>query len=291
MRVFVTGASGFIGSATVRDLLAAGHQVIGMVRSEKSAALLDGLDVEIYYGSIDDPKSLQTGAEKADGVIHTAYNHDFSNYGNAAETDRQAIEAIGEVLAGSNRPFLVAGGTLGLKLGSVLTETDPASPQLPRKSESAILAVAEKGVRASVVRLAPSVHAEGDKGFITMIINTARAKGVSAYIGDGASRWNSVHRLDAASLFRLGLESAPAGSRLHAVGDEGVSGREIAELIGRKLNLPVVSIPLEQATEHFGFLGQLFAMDSPASSALTQQLVGWKPVQPGLLADMEQYYL
>jgi nucleoside-diphosphate-sugar epimerase len=288
MRVFVTGATGFIGSAVVRELTDTGHQVIGLARSDAAAAALGAAGAEVHGGALDDLDSLRSGAATADGVIHTAFIHDFSDYAAAAETDRRAIEAIGETLAGSDRPLVVASGMAALTPGRLATEEDAVNPNVPRLSEQTALPFAERGVRVSVLRLPPSVHGEGDHGFVAHLINTARAKGISAYPGDGSNRWPAVHRLDAAQLFRLALENAPAGARLHAVGDEGVAVRDIAEVIGRHLGLPVNSIPAETAFDHFGFIGAIFAMEMGASSALTQQKLNWHPSRPGLIADLEE---
>ena len=288
MKVFITGASGFVGSAVVAELLTAGHQVVGLARSDAAAAAIAATGAEVLRGSLDDLDSLRQGATAADGVIHCAFIHDFSNFAASAAADRRAIETLGEVLTGSNRPLIVTAGTAGLAPGRLVTEKDAAPAGVPRCSEPAGLALAEHGVRVSVMRLPPSVHGEGDHGFVPQLINIARAKGVSAYPGDGANRWAAVHRLDAARLYRLALETAPAGTLVHAIGDEGVSSRAIAEIIGRHLNLPVSSVPVDQAAEHFGWLGAFFVMDLPASSALTQQRFGWQPVQPSLLADLDQ---
>jgi nucleoside-diphosphate-sugar epimerase len=294
MKVFVTGATGFIGSAIVRELLANGHQVLGLARSDASAASLAATGAEVHRGSLDDLESLRSGAAAADGVIHTAYNHDFSDYIGAAQTDQRAIEAFGEVLAGSNRPLVITSGTAGLTPGSSGTEEDAGdsnSPMAPRLvSEAVALSLAARGVRSSVVRLPPSVHGKGEHGFVPMLISIARAKGVSAYPGTGSNRWPAVHRLDAARLFRLALENAPAGSRLHGVADEGVPVREIAAVIGRRLSIPVASLPVEEAVEHFGWLGRALLLDNPASSVLTQQLLGWHPTEPSLLADLDHDY-
>ena len=288
MNVFVTGASGFIGSATVRELIAAGHQVVGLARSDKSAASVASMGAEVLRGDLDDLDSLRRGAAASDGVIHTAFMHDFSNFGKAADADRSAIETIGAVLAGSDRPLVVAAGTPGLVEGRVVTEDERFVARLPRFSEDAALLLTSQRVRVSVMRLARSVHGEGDHGFAAQLINIARSKGVAGYPGDGSYRWPAVHRLDAARLFRLALESAPAGTRLHAVADEGIPVRDIANVIGRHLNIPVVSVPLSEADDHFGFLGRILTFDCPSSSTLTQERFGWHPEQPGLLADLDQ---
>ena len=288
MRVFVTGATGFIGSAIVPELLSAGHQVIGLARSDAAAASLTAARAQVHRGDLGDPGSLRSAAAASDGVIHTGYNHDFSDIPGAAQTDRRAIEALGEALAGSGRPLVVAAGTALVMPGRLATEEDevPGSGVHPRVSEQVALSFAGRGVRVCVLRLPPSVHGEGDHGFVPHLINVARAKGFSAYVGDGANRWAAVHRLDAAHLFRLALDTAPAGARLHAVGDEGVPFRDIAGVVGRHLNLPVTAISREEADEHFGWFALFASIDVPASSALTQQRMGWHPVQPGLIADL-----
>ncbi len=295
MRVFVTGASGYIGSAIVRELIGAGHQVLGLARSEAGAEKVASAGAEVHRGNIDDLDCLRRGAAAADGVIHTAYIHDFSDMASAAQTDLRAVETIGAVLEGSGKPLVITSGTLMLTYllppGQPGTEENVAEPGsvLPRiASENAAIALAERGVRSAVVRLPPTVHGEGDQGFVPTLIGIARSKGVSAYPGDGSNHWPSVHRLDAAHLFCLALEKAQAGSVLHAVADQGIPVREIAGAIGRGLNVPVVALPVEEASAHFGFLGQLFSADSPVSSALTQQRLGWYPAQPGLLADLAQ---
>ena len=247
------------------------------------------LGAEVLRGDLDDLDSLRRGAAASDGVIHTAFMHGSTDFAKAAEADRRAIEAIGAVLAGSDRPFVVAAGTPGLVEGRVVTEDQKFVSSLPRSSEDAALLLTSQGVRVSVVRLPRSVHGESDHhGFVPQLINIARSKGVAGYPGDGSYRWPAVHFLDAAHLFCIALESAPAGTRLHAVGDEAIPVRDIASAIGRHLNIPVVSVPLSEADDYFGFLGRVLTLDCPSSSALTQQRFGWHPEQPGLLADLDQ---
>ncbi|RKH54413.1 SDR family oxidoreductase [Corallococcus sp. AB049A] len=287
MRVFVTGASGFIGSAVVPELLGAGHQVVGLARSDASARALEAAGAEVHRGSLDDPDSLRAGAAKADGVIHLAFIHDFSRFEDSVRADARAIEAMGQALEGSQRPFVIAAGLLFLAPGRIAMETDAAAPSGRGASESMMLALAGRGVRTSIVRLSPTVHGKGDHGFVPHLIASARRTGVAAYVGEGTNRWPGVHRSDAARLFRLALERAPAGSRLHAVADEGVPARDIASVIGRRLGVPVASKTPAEADGFLGFLGPLFALDAPASSARTRELLGWKPEGPGLLADLE----
>jgi nucleoside-diphosphate-sugar epimerase len=289
MRVFVTGATGFVGSAVATELQTAGHEVLALARSDSAAVALANAGVEVLRGSLEDLESLRRGAGASEGVVHTAFVHDFSNFLHSCEIDKRAIETMGDVLAGSNRPLVVSAGTLAIRPGHIATEDDahaPAASHLPRVSERAALEIASKGVRASVVRLSV-VHGDGDRGFIPALIAIARERGVSGYIGDGSNRWGAVERLDAARLFRLALEKAPAGSRWHAVADEGVPARDIAAAIGRGLNVPVVSIEPERAQEHFGWIAAFFAMDGPASNAITRQRLGWNPTHRGLVEDLE----
>lgn len=293
MRVFVTGATGFIGTAVVRELIEAGHQVVGLARSDKSADTLKVAGAEVHRGSLDDLDSLRSGASAADGVIHLAFKHDFSDYDKAVADDLRAVKAMGEVLEGTGKPFVITSGTLMLTYvlppGQIGTEKDVVDNTVPRgEAENEVISLAERGVRSSFVRLAPSVHGETRAGFVSMLIDIARDKRVSAYIGDGSNRWPAVHYLDAARLFRLALEDAPAGSILHGVGDEGVPVRDIAQIIGRHLNLPVVSLSKEEAAVHFGFFGAFAPTDNPTSSALTQERLGWQPVHPKLIPDLEK---
>jgi nucleoside-diphosphate-sugar epimerase len=302
MRVFVTGASGWIGSAVVPELIGAGHEVVGLARSDASAASLTAAGAKVQRGSLDDLDGLRSAATASDGVIHLAFKHELAfggDFQGAADADRRAVETFGEALAGSDRPLLIASGTLMIAPGRLVTERDghgpasdmPAFGEGPRtrwETAELVLSMASRGVRSSVVRLPPTNHGDGDNGFMATLVAIAREKGVSGYIGDGANLWPAVHRLDSAHLFRLALEQAPATSTLHAVAEEGVPIRDVAEVIGRHLELPVASVSPEDAGEHFTWLAHFLGADSPASSELTRELLGWNPTQPGLIADLEE---
>jgi nucleoside-diphosphate-sugar epimerase len=289
MRIFLTGATGFIGSAIVPELINAGHQVLGLARSEGGAQSLLAAGAEVHRGDLDDLDSLRRGAELSDGVIHTAFNHDFSKFAANCEADRRVVEAMGSVLAGSGHPFVITSGTgMARTPGRPSTEEDAPNSPIPRvASEVEAASVAARGVRVSLIRL-PQVHDTVKQGLITYLIAVAREKGVSAYVGDGLNRWPAVHRLDCARLYKLALENGSAGARYNAVAEEGVPLREIAEVIGRGLKLPVVSLSPEEAGEHFGWLAAFVGFDVPASSALTQERLGWHPTGPALIADLEQ---
>lgn len=291
MRVFLTGATGFIGSAIVQELTSHGHDVLGLARSDASAEKLARIGIACHRGALEDPDSLAAAARACDGVIHTAFIHDFKDIPAAGRTDRAAIAAIGAALAGTGKPLVVTSGLAHLTPGQIGTEDMPADPasgivhRIP--SEDATLALAAHGVRASLIRLAASVHGDGDYAFVPALIGIARAKAVAATIGAGLTRWPAVHRLDAARLFRLALEHGDAGARYHGVGDQGITQAEIAAVIARKLNVPLVRLTAEDAAAHFGWLAHFLAIDMPASSALTQQRLGWQPVHPGLIEDLQ----
>jgi nucleoside-diphosphate-sugar epimerase len=292
MRIFITGGTGFIGSAVVKELLGAGHKVVGLARSEKSAAALRNVGAEIISGSLENLDTLRKGANEADGVIHLGFNNDFSNFAKSCEADKIAIETIGETLAGTNKPLVVTAGVAGVHTGNILTEDySPgaiAEKVSPRKSERTALSFVSKGVSVSVVRLPPSVHGEGRAGFVSILIETARKTGVSAYLGKGQNRWSAVHHRDAARVFALALEKGAASAVYHAVSDTGVAVKDIAEVIGQKLDIPVTSKSQLAALTHFGaFFGMTAALDCPAASEITQNALGWKSQQLGLLEDLE----
>jgi nucleoside-diphosphate-sugar epimerase len=282
MRVFVTGATGFIGSAIVKELLGAGHQVLGLARSDSGAKAVAAAGAEVQRGSLEDIDSLKQGAQAVDGVIHTAFIHDFTNVAANAATDKAAIEALTVALAGSNKPLIVSSGCLGLA-----TEEDAPPPDYPRKSEQTALAAVSQGVRAMVIRLPPSVHGDGDHGFVPALIKLAREQGSSIYVGDGQNLWSAGHRLDAAKLYRLALEKGGAGAVFHGVGDEGIPTRQIAEIIARRVNVPAVSKTPDEAAALLGFIGRVLGVGGRTSSRLTQERLGWKPTHVGLVEDLE----
>lgn len=296
MRIFVTGASGWIGSAVVPELIDAGHEVVGLARSDASAAALTAAGAEVVRGTVDDLGVLREAAAASDGVVHLAFKHDIAFSGDfkgAAEADRRAVDTIGAALVGTDRPFVIASGVVGLAPGRPSTEqdmpTNDGSPISIRVATAeAVLALASQGVRSSVVRLAPTCHGDGDNGFMATLVATARAKAVSGYVGDGANRWPAVHRLDAAHLFRLAVEKAPAGSVLHGVAEEGVALRDVAEVIGRHLDVPVTSVAPENAAGHFAWLAAFVGIDAPASNRLTRELLAWEPLHPSLLEDLDK---
>ncbi|MDB6076264.1 MAG: 3-beta hydroxysteroid dehydrogenase [Akkermansiaceae bacterium] len=288
MRVFVTGATGFVGSAVVQELLGAGHEVLGLARSDAGAAALAAAEVEVHRGSLEDLDSLRSGAAATDGVIHTAFNHDFSKFAENCEAERRAIEALGDGLEGSGKPVVITSGVALVAPGRLATEDDAAVPHpaFPRHVEEAANRLVARGIYASLVRLSPSVHGAGDHGFVPILIGIARENSVAAYVGDGLNRWPGVHRLDAARLYRLALEKGEAGARYHGVGEEGVPFRDIAEVIGRHLNVPVVSKTAEEAAGHFGWFARFAGIDCPASNQRTRDLLGWEPREAGLLEDI-----
>jgi len=304
MKIFVTGASGWIGSDVVLELLGAGHEVVGLARSEESAQKLEAAGAMVQRGDLDDPDGLAKAAADSDGVIHLAFQHEVAfggNFAAAAAADRRVVEAMGAALADSDRPLVLASGLLGMKVGQVATEVDGLVPSpevlaspAGLRSATALLALSLRGigVRSSVLRLPPTVHGDGDSGFIATLVGIARDRGVAGYVGDGSSRWPAVHRSDAARLARLAVESAPAGSVLHAVGDEGVTFLEIVGAMGRHLDIPTSSVAPADAFEHFGYLGLFVALDSPATADITRALLEWEPTGPSLLEDLEQdhYY-
>jgi nucleoside-diphosphate-sugar epimerase len=293
MRVFVTGATGFVGSAVVKDLIGAGYKVLGLVRSDANAKALADAGGEVHRGSLQDIESLKSGAAACDGVIHTAFIHDFTNYAENGQVDKRAIEAMGAVLAGSDRPLIVTSGTALVAPGRVATEdmrADGAAASMRLSEQTADAVARQHGVRSMSIRLAPTVHGKGDHGFVPQMVNIAREKGMAVYVGDGTNRWTAVHRLDAATLYRLALEKGKAGAIYHGVAEEGVAIKDIAAVIGKRLNVPFVSKTAEEAQALLGFIGMIMSLDIPASSVKTQQELGWKPKGAALLADLEEHY-
>jgi nucleoside-diphosphate-sugar epimerase len=287
MKIFVTGATGFIGSAVVRELISSGHQVLGMARSHAGAHSVAAAGAQVHRGDLEDLESLRSGAAMSDAVIHTAFVHDFSKFKDNCEIDKRAIETLGSALEGSQRPLLVTSGLATTAQGRLATEEDAPSPEFPRLSEKTAEALLKRGVRVSVVRL-PQVHDTRKQGLVTFAIAVAREKGVSAYVGDGLNRWAAAHVLDVARLYRLAIEKQETGARYHAVAEEGVPVRDIAEVIGQGLKVPVVALSPEAAAAHFGWLAMFAGLDLTASSAQTQERLGWHPTGPGLIADLEQ---
>jgi nucleoside-diphosphate-sugar epimerase len=292
MRVLVTGATGYVGTAVINELVGAGHSVLGVARSDEGAQALSARGIAVHRGDLTEPKTLADAARVCDGVVHTAFIHDFSRFAENTEIERVAVEAVLDALAGSDKPFVVSSGLLMTRPGQLLTETDAGADFGRAATENLVVAAAGRGVRTAAIRLSPTVHSKDDRGFTPRLIDIARQSGVAAYIGDGANRWPAVHRLDAARLYRLALEKGSPGARYHAVADGGIPTRQIAEAIGRHLNLPVQSLPAEKAGEHFGFLGTFFALDAPTSADATRAELGWTPREPGLLAGLatDAYY-
>jgi len=288
MRVFVTGATGFVGSAVVADLIAAGHRVTGLARSDAGAAALAAMGAAVHRGSLEDHASLRSGAAASDGVMHLAFNHDFSKFADNCELDRRAILALGEELKGSERPLLVTSGVALLAPGRLATEDDAAARHFPRVSEAAAEDLRELGVRAGIVRLPPTTHGEGDHGFVPRLIALAREKGVAAYIGDGQNRWPAAHRIDAARVYRLALEQGASALRYHAIAEEGIPFKTIAAVIGKRLGVPAMSIAPDKAESHFGWFARFASVDVPSSSAKTRAALGWAPKEKGLIEDLDQ---
>jgi nucleoside-diphosphate-sugar epimerase len=290
MRIFVTGATGFVGSAVVEELLGAGHTVVGLARSEASARSLIDVGAEVQQGGLDDLDSLRKGVAIADAVIHTAFIHDFSKFKENCEIDRRAIEAMGSALMGSRRRLIVTSGSALVASNQIATEASrPTSTVNPRvASEQAAASLATRGVQVSIMRLPPSVHGDGDHGFVPHLIELARDKGVAAYVGDGLNRWPAVHRFDAARLYRLAIESSAAEAHYHAIAEEGIAFREIAAIIGRRLSVPAISVSREEAANHFAWFTHFATLDNPVSSARTRELLAWQPARPGLLADLDR---
>ncbi|MBR1175840.1 SDR family oxidoreductase [Bradyrhizobium sp. KB893862 SZCCT0404] len=290
MRVFVTGATGFVGSAVVADLIASGHRVTGLARTEAGAAALAAMGAAVHRGSLEDHASLRSGAAASDGVLHLAFNHDFSKFADNCELDRQAILALGDELKGSERPLIVTSGVALLAPGRLATEDDAAARHFPRVSEATAEDLMQQGVRAGIVRLPPTTHGEGDHGFVPRLIAIAREKGAAAYIRDGNNRWPAAHRFDAARVYRLALEQGATARRYHAIAEEGVPFKAIAEVIGKRLGVPVVSKSADEAEAHFGWFARFAAIDVPTSSAKTRAALGWTPKEKGLIEDLDQPY-
>jgi len=290
MRIFVTGATGFVGPAVVRDLIAAGHHVTGLARSDIGATALAAMGAEVHRGSLEDHASLRSGAAASDGVLHLGFNHDFSKFAENCELDRRAILALGEELKGTERPLIVTSGVALLAPGRLATEDDASARHFPRVSEATAEDLMQQGVRAGIVRLPPTTHGEGDHGFVPRLIAIAREKGAAAYIGDGQNRWPAAHRIDAARVYRLALEQGATMQRYHAIAEEGVPFKAIAEVIGKRLGVPVVSKTPEEAPAHFGWFAQFAAVDVPTSSAKTRATLGWEPKEKGLIEDLDQPY-